>query len=141
MLFQGAMNQDELAGDGMHAEIFEEDIAQLPECRNDHEFGFVSGITIFVHVVRRRLLSMSNLMSMTSKFRSWARADWMRAKRSTQDVKSPASPATPYYEPRKSPLMRGPLRQTGSKLSDPKEESLDKLDCHKERGRLNAGVV
>lgn len=49
---------------------------------------------------------------------------------STQDVKSPA---THSYEPQKSPLMRGPLSQTGSKLSDPKGESLHKLDYHKER--------
>ena len=47
----------------------------------------------------------------------------MRAKHSTQDVKSPVSPAKPSYGPQKSPLMRGPLCQTGSKPSDPKGES------------------
>ncbi|OIW24576.1 hypothetical protein CONLIGDRAFT_584115 [Coniochaeta ligniaria NRRL 30616] len=44
VIFQAAMEQDEWAGDGTHREIFEENIDQLPVCRNDHEFGFVSGM-------------------------------------------------------------------------------------------------
>jgi GNAT superfamily N-acetyltransferase len=44
MLFEMAMNHDELAGDGDHKSVFEHDIAALPECRNDHEFGFVSSM-------------------------------------------------------------------------------------------------
>jgi len=43
-LFEAAMNQDLFAGDGEHYEVFQDEIEQLPECRNDHEFGFVSGM-------------------------------------------------------------------------------------------------
>jgi hypothetical protein len=41
---RAAIEQDEWAGDGEHQEIFSKDIASLPECRNDHEFGYVSGM-------------------------------------------------------------------------------------------------
>ncbi|KAI0099041.1 hypothetical protein GGR51DRAFT_536560 [Nemania sp. FL0031] len=41
MLFDRAIDQDEWAGDGTMMETFEDDINQLPACRNDHEFGFV----------------------------------------------------------------------------------------------------
>jgi GNAT superfamily N-acetyltransferase len=44
MMFELAMHQDELAGDGEHLEVFREEIEVFPECRNDHEFGFVSGM-------------------------------------------------------------------------------------------------
>lgn len=44
MLFQSAMDQDEWAGDGLHVDFFEAKIAELPASRNDHEFGFVSGM-------------------------------------------------------------------------------------------------
>lgn len=44
MLFKSAMDLDEWAGDGMHVDFFEGEIAKLPACRNDHEFGFVSGM-------------------------------------------------------------------------------------------------
>ena len=44
MLFAGAMNQDEWAGDGMHLDSHEDEIKKLRVCRNDHEFGFVSGM-------------------------------------------------------------------------------------------------
>jgi GNAT superfamily N-acetyltransferase len=44
MLFQAAMDQDWLAGDGNFLETLEHDILKLPECRNDHEFGFVSAM-------------------------------------------------------------------------------------------------
>ena len=43
MLFEAAMDQDWLAGDGDFLETFEDDILKLPECRNDHEFGFRKG--------------------------------------------------------------------------------------------------
>ena len=33
MIFEAAMSQDELSGDGMHDEVYEEEIAELPECR------------------------------------------------------------------------------------------------------------
>ena len=39
-----AIQQDKWTGDGQHQEIFSEEIANLPECRNDHEFGYVSGM-------------------------------------------------------------------------------------------------
>lgn len=44
MLSQRAMESDELAGDPLHAEICAREIQQLPQCRNDYEFGFVSGM-------------------------------------------------------------------------------------------------
>lgn len=44
MIFQRAMENDEFAGDATHLETFEDDIKRLPVCRNDHEFGFVSGM-------------------------------------------------------------------------------------------------
>ncbi|KAH7013298.1 hypothetical protein EDB80DRAFT_863261 [Ilyonectria destructans] len=44
MIFERAMAQDEWAGDGEHMNVFEEDIKGLATCRNDHEFGFVSGM-------------------------------------------------------------------------------------------------
>lgn len=34
---RSAMQQDEWAGDGNHQVVFSEEIAKLPECRNDHE--------------------------------------------------------------------------------------------------------
>jgi hypothetical protein len=44
ILFERAMESDELAGDPLHIETFEDEIQQLLECRNNHEFGFASGI-------------------------------------------------------------------------------------------------
>jgi hypothetical protein len=44
MLFESAMHQDELAGDGFHLDVYKGNIEVLPECRNDYEFGFVSGM-------------------------------------------------------------------------------------------------
>ena len=58
MIFQAAMDQDELAGDGMHVEVFGEDISKLPECRNDHEFGFVSGRCGYMRISPMRYVSM-----------------------------------------------------------------------------------
>lgn len=58
MLFQGAMNEDELAGDGTHVETFGEDVTELPECRNDHEFGFVSGMCGYRRISQIRYVSM-----------------------------------------------------------------------------------
>ena len=40
-LFESAMDCDLFAGDGEHYITFQDEIKQLPECRNDHEFGFV----------------------------------------------------------------------------------------------------
>ena len=39
-----AMEEDEWTGDGEYQKTSNEDIANLPECRNDREFGCVSGI-------------------------------------------------------------------------------------------------
>lgn len=44
MLFEAARQQDEVAGDGSHLAVFRDKVEVLPECRNDHEFGFVSGM-------------------------------------------------------------------------------------------------
>lgn len=41
-LFENTLEQDEWAGDGSHMETFEDQVKALPECRNDHEFGFVA---------------------------------------------------------------------------------------------------
>jgi hypothetical protein len=44
MLFQRAVESDKLVGDSLHPETLSAEICRLPECRNDHEFGFVSGM-------------------------------------------------------------------------------------------------
>ncbi len=41
-VFDAARDQDDKSGDGEIMEIFADDILKLPECRNDHEFGFVA---------------------------------------------------------------------------------------------------
>ena len=46
-IYTRAMEQDEWTGDGTYQETFSEDIANLPECRNDLEFGYVSGMCGF----------------------------------------------------------------------------------------------
>jgi hypothetical protein len=40
--FDNARDQDYKAGDGETMEIFAEETLKLPECINDHEFGFVA---------------------------------------------------------------------------------------------------
>ncbi|KAB8257968.1 hypothetical protein BDV32DRAFT_139951 [Aspergillus pseudonomiae] len=47
MLFQRPMESDEYAGDPLHLETFGDKIQQLPECRNDKEFGFVNDRRLF----------------------------------------------------------------------------------------------
>jgi len=42
IMFEHARDQDEWAGDGNHISDFEDDVNALPQCRNDHEFGFVA---------------------------------------------------------------------------------------------------
>lgn len=37
------MEQDELVEDGAYQATFAKDVAKLPQCRNDLEFGYVSG--------------------------------------------------------------------------------------------------
>ncbi|KAI5462000.1 hypothetical protein BGZ63DRAFT_203483 [Mariannaea sp. PMI_226] len=44
ILFERAMNQDVWSGDGSHQRDFGGEIKELPQCRNDHEYGFVSGM-------------------------------------------------------------------------------------------------
>lgn len=41
-VFECARSQDAKAGDGLFMQLFGEDVLALPECRNDHEFGFVA---------------------------------------------------------------------------------------------------
>ena len=43
-VFGAARIWDELAGDGLHMDAAGAQINELPACRNDHEFGFVSGM-------------------------------------------------------------------------------------------------
>lgn len=45
-----ALDQDEWAGDGSHRDWFGDEIDQLSVCRNDHEFGFVSGMFTYKRV-------------------------------------------------------------------------------------------
>jgi hypothetical protein len=42
IIFEQARDQDKWAGDGEHIAVFENDVNALPECRNDHEFGFAA---------------------------------------------------------------------------------------------------
>lgn len=42
VVFDVARDQDYKAGDGETMAVFSDDILKLPECRNDHEFGFVA---------------------------------------------------------------------------------------------------
>lgn len=43
-IFEKAMDRDEWAGDGLHREVFSDQIDELVACRNDHEFGFAAGM-------------------------------------------------------------------------------------------------
>jgi GNAT superfamily N-acetyltransferase len=58
-LFESTMQTSLWAGDGMTEDTFGEDIARLPACRNDDEFGFVSGMCGYKRVCRVRYVSMS----------------------------------------------------------------------------------
>jgi hypothetical protein len=42
IVFEHARGHDRLAGDHVHMDMCKKDIEALPECRNDHEFGFVA---------------------------------------------------------------------------------------------------
>jgi hypothetical protein len=43
MIFQWAVQADEFAGEGSLGEDWAEELEDLPTCRNDHEFGYLSG--------------------------------------------------------------------------------------------------
>jgi hypothetical protein len=58
MLFELTMQQDEFAGDGDPLGVFKYEIEALPDCRNDHEFGFVSGMCEYKRVSNIRYVSM-----------------------------------------------------------------------------------
>ncbi|ERF74444.1 hypothetical protein EPUS_03882 [Endocarpon pusillum Z07020] len=58
MCFQLAMDQDEFAGDSQHQDVFSGQIEALPECRNDHEFGFVSGMCGYKRISQIRYVSV-----------------------------------------------------------------------------------
>jgi len=60
LVFDAAMDQDLFAGSGDHYRAFRDEIEQLPECRNDHEFGFVSGMCGFKRVNQIRYVIGSN---------------------------------------------------------------------------------
>lgn len=57
MIFKDAMEEDNWAGDGNHWDVFKDDIRKLPACRNDHEFGFVSGMCGFKRVTHIKYVS------------------------------------------------------------------------------------
>jgi len=59
MLFEEAMRCDEWAGDGMHMDDHEDDIKKLPTCRNDHEFGFVSGMCGYKRISTVRYVDLN----------------------------------------------------------------------------------
>lgn len=44
MISEYALKVDTMVGNGEHAEKYAEILDELPTCRNDHEFGFVSGM-------------------------------------------------------------------------------------------------
>ncbi|KAI1401892.1 hypothetical protein F4819DRAFT_306770 [Hypoxylon fuscum] len=54
MLFKKAMDQDKWSGDGEFSEVFGDEVKELPKCRNDHEFGFVSGMCGYKRVSQNR---------------------------------------------------------------------------------------
>lgn len=58
MIFSPAMDADDLAGEGTDLDVFEEEIANLPECRNDCEFGFVSALCGYKRVSQIRYVSL-----------------------------------------------------------------------------------
>ncbi|KAB5566326.1 hypothetical protein GE09DRAFT_1284130 [Coniochaeta sp. 2T2.1] len=60
MLFQLAMDADEFAGDGSHRDFFGDEIDNLPACRNDHEFGFVSGMCGYQRMVQNNGRMLGN---------------------------------------------------------------------------------
>lgn len=58
-LFELAMQRSLWAGDGMTEDDFSKDIDRLPACRNDDEFGFVSGMCGYRRVCMVRYVSMT----------------------------------------------------------------------------------
>lgn len=58
MLFQKAMEKDECSGDGNHQDVFGDEIERLPDCRNDKEFGFVSGMCGYKRISTVRYVDM-----------------------------------------------------------------------------------
>lgn len=52
------MQQGEWTGDGTHQETCSQDIADLPECRNDLEFAYVSGICDYRRISLKGTLDM-----------------------------------------------------------------------------------
>lgn len=54
MCFSLAMDDDEFTGNGEHQCVYEDDIEALPKCRNDHEFGFASGMCGYERLSRIR---------------------------------------------------------------------------------------
>lgn len=57
-LFQKAMKWSLWAGDGITEDFFGEEISKLPACRNDDEFGFVSGMCGYRRVCQMRYVSL-----------------------------------------------------------------------------------
>jgi hypothetical protein len=49
MIFKQAMESDEFAGNSSHFDAHKDRISKLRRCRNDHEFGFVSGLCGYAH--------------------------------------------------------------------------------------------
>ncbi len=55
---RGAMEEDEWTGDGEHQKVFGDAIADLPECRNDLEFGYVSGMCGYRRISQTHVVDM-----------------------------------------------------------------------------------
>lgn len=49
-----AIDEDDVIGNGEYMEMKREEIAKLPKCRNDREFGFVSGMCGYKRIAKRR---------------------------------------------------------------------------------------
>lgn len=58
-LFEKAMQSSQWAGDGSTEDLFGEEIDSLSTCRNDDEYGFVSGMCGHRRVCRVRYVSLS----------------------------------------------------------------------------------
>lgn len=54
------MEQGEWTGDGFYQELYGQDISNLPECRNDLEFGYVSGQCGYRRISSARYVDMMN---------------------------------------------------------------------------------
>lgn len=65
ILFEEAMYANQWSGDVTHQGIFQDKIEELPACRNDDEFGFVSGMCGYIRVSNGPSIDMLDDLSDT----------------------------------------------------------------------------